>query len=288
MAQNFISVRELTLNDIPATMDLVLNEGWNQTESDWKFLIECRQNVCLGAEINGVLAGTSTAISYSERISWIGMVLVNRSHRGRGVASVLLQNLLDRLHLFKSIKLDATPAGHNIYKKLGFEDEYHIIRMINYSLKEIPCDFTDIIQMKPITGNDVSYIIKFDQEIFGADRSQLIESLIYRSQGKGKVIKRNNQVSGFILGRQGNKFYQVGPVIATSDNDARLLIQEMLKDLAGYPVVTDILRDKTELKSWLTSTGFKEERQFTRMYLGKNNTNGVTSWYHLISGPEYG
>jgi hypothetical protein len=47
--------------DIVNAMNLSNAEGWNQTEEDWKLLVESPQNVCLLAECNQKIIGTTTA-----------------------------------------------------------------------------------------------------------------------------------------------------------------------------------------------------------------------------------
>jgi hypothetical protein len=45
-----ILVRSILLSDLPGAMRLSSQQGWNQTELDWKFIIEGERNVCLLAE----------------------------------------------------------------------------------------------------------------------------------------------------------------------------------------------------------------------------------------------
>src|SRR5689334_22520481 len=108
-----ITLRAMDLNDIPGAMRLSKVEGWNQTENDWKLLIENPDNVCLLAEVDGKIVGTTTAINYFNEEMWIGMVLVDREYRGQGISKSLLTDIFQRINFCKSIKLDATPAGQS-------------------------------------------------------------------------------------------------------------------------------------------------------------------------------
>src|SRR5436305_10546501 len=91
------TLRPMQLRDIEQGMQLSTDEGWNQTEKDWKLLIETPGNICLVAEIRNKIIGTTTAINYSNEIAWIGMVLVDRNYRGFGVSKSLLTNILEKL-----------------------------------------------------------------------------------------------------------------------------------------------------------------------------------------------
>lgn len=287
MVNNSIQIRELGSEHIPAAMDLVLSEGWNQTIKDWQLLINNPQNVCLAAEVDGKLVGTVTTINYNDEVAWIGMVLVNKEYRGQGISKTLLSAILKQLTSCKSIKLDATPAGQPVYKKIGFEDEYIISRMINPDFHQSLGIIGETVPQQ-IQKKDIPEIIKFDKQAFGADRSRLISALIHDFPKKCLVLKHGNEISGFALGRRGNKHHQIGPVMTKSYNDAKVLISYALKDLQEQSIVIDILEDKTQLAGWLCNIGFEKQRNFTRMFLGNNTSPGIISQQYFISGPEFG
>ena len=89
-----IAVRPMTLADVPLGMRLKDIAGWNQTEADWRMLLDA--GVGFVALVNGVPVGTVTVVTYagrtSTRFSWIGMLLVDPAYRRRGVGTTLLQN----------------------------------------------------------------------------------------------------------------------------------------------------------------------------------------------------
>ena len=280
-------IRHLQLADIHDAMNLVLAESWNQTEKDWEILIRESQNICLAAIIDNQLVGTATAINYANSVSWIGMVLVGKNYRGRGISKILLNELFDKPQTCKSIKLDATPAGQPVYKKLGFTDEYTISRMVNSSFASLPnINFENTIQQ--IRQEDISAVIEFDKQVFGADRKQLIQAFINDFPQKSWVQKEDNNIVGFALGRQGNRHHQIGPVSAISVFAAQQLISKALQSLKGESIVIDVLDDKPKLQAWLTSIGFVKQRYFTRMFRKNNPSPGKINSQFLIAGPEFG
>ena len=274
--------------DIKAGMKLSTAAGWNQTEKDWKRLLENPENICIVAEGDNQVIGTTTAINYSNQVAWIGMVLVDKEYRGRGVSKSLLETIFKNVESCQSIKLDATPAGQQVYKKFDFKDEYLIARMTNLTVQHLlPGDDNDILP-EPIQLKHIPEIIALDKIIFGADRTQLIQSLVKEYPGRAELMKRDNRITGFALGRNGNKYHQVGPVIASSEADAKILITNALKKLTDQPVVVDVPYDKEELLIWLSSIGFIKQRHFIRMYKEKNTRPGITGNQYLICGPEFG
>ena len=280
-------VRSMQPGDIVYAMKLSNAEGWNQTENDWKLLLEGAQNVCLVAEYNKKIIGTTTAMNYANQIAWIGMVLVAKESRGQGVSKLLLTNILKKLESFESIKLDATPAGQQVYKKFDFKDEYLITRLVTGSIKDLSFD-DDTRLVESIRLKDIEEIVALDEHVFGTNRGQLIESLIKRYPHKAWLLKRNNSIAGFALGRDGNKYHQVGPVFGSTINDVKMLIRKALKELINQPVIMDVLSEKEDLISWLNSIGFTMQRHFARMYKKENLFPGIINKQYLICGPEFG
>ena len=102
------------------------------------------------------------------------------------------------------------------------------------------------------------------------------------------MLKRNNHLTGFVLGRDGNKYNHIGPVMASSTADAKILISKVLTELNNQPAVVDIFNGKKDLLSWFYSIGFVSQRQFIRMYRGENKLPGFIKKQYLICGPEFG
>ena len=280
-------IRPMTGNDLAHALRLSNEEGWNQTEKDWKLLLENRDNICIVAELNNKVAGTATALNHSNKVAWIGMVLVDKTLRGHGAGKMLLSHIIDRLDHIQSIKLDATPAGQPLYRSLGFAEEHNIIRMTTASL--------DYSYFKNFPGEPVvadqkkfSSILKLDYSIFGADRRYLLERLFQNNPGKTFFIERDSKPEGYMFYRDGARFNYIGPVNALSSESARTLISIALKSLNNQPIALDILEDKKDLIEWLESVGFMKQRQFARMYLKSNPYPGIVNYQYLISGPEFG
>ena len=287
MIKSAFTIRPIQFDDIGGVMRLSLEQGWNQTEKDWKLLIEGPQNVCLLAECANKIVGTTTAINYSNDVAWIGMVLVDKEYRKQGLSKLLLDEIFNLLKSCKSIKLDATPEGQEVYKKFNFKEEYLITRLINTSMVNLSSEDDDHL-LEPIQVKDIIEISAFDKIVFGTNRIQLIESIINEYPNKAWLLNRNNYVSGIVLGREGIKYHQIGPVMASTFIGAKVLISKALKALENKPIVVDVLNDKEDLINWLHSIGFVSQRQFMRMYQNENPFPGVKEKQFLICGPEFG
>ena len=268
-------------------MKLKDTEGWNQLEKDWALLINYKESVNLVAVLDNRIIGTITAINYANTVAWIGMMLVDRDYRGRGISKLLLKEAIHKLKKCASIKLDATPAGRPVYQKLGFIDEHTLYRMTHPSVSKISLKDRSV-ETEQIRPGDIPEVAGFDKRVFGADRTELIKLLYENYPELAWLIRENNRVVGFCLGRRGKNFTQIGPVSASSLKHTKALIQSAGNQITGQAVVVDIPADKSETKLWLESSGFISLRPFERMYLSNNPHPGITESQYLICGPELG
>lgn len=279
-----IAIRELVEADIPDAMRLKNIAGWNQLESDWSIFLEGSPRHALAAVHNGRVIGTVTAMTYAERLAWIGMVLVDPEFRGQGIATRLVNTVLENLSPCPSIKLDATPTGSRVYAKHGFEPEYEICRMICMSAHAPGKPAAT----RRLTSRSVGNLAELDAEAFGVDRVELLKRLQILAPGSAQCCGSDvKSVDAFCLGRPGMNFHHLGPLVARDLEQAKQVMSGVLLDLAGKPVVVDVPKDRKEFLAWLRAVGFGMQRTFTRMYL-RENLPGTPSMCFATAGPEFG
>jgi predicted N-acetyltransferase YhbS len=284
---NDVAIRQMREADIEAAMRLKNAEGWNQTELDWYLFINHDPELCLVACFEDEVIGTVTGINYDNEVAWIGMMLVSRDFRGRGVGKMLLEAIIERLDGCHSIKLDATPAGQPVYQKLGFVEEFGLHRLI---VEELSSASEELLsgEIRLIEDGDIPEIVRLDKQAFGSDRTRLIQNLVKNLPGQSWMCVREDRTTGFILGRQGTRFNHLGPIVAESIEDAKSLISKVAKDLAAKPVVMDIPVSKVEWQNWLIEMGFTSHRSLSRMYFKNNQYAKQGDFQYAICGPELG
>jgi ribosomal protein S18 acetylase RimI-like enzyme len=268
-----LRIRLLFESDIPAAMRLKEAAGWNQTEADWRRLIELEPNGCFAAIENDQLVGTTTTTTYQGDLAWIGMVLVDPRHRRRGIATKLMETALAYLNgKVAVVKLDATAEGSAVYEKFGFKKESLSERWLG-SGKSRSIEREDTVI-------NLEELLALDRRAFGADRSRLIKALIDDST----LFRDEN---GYALARAGTKAAYIGPVVTTAAAQVENLLDRVLDQLSGTSVYIDFCTECGVSSSVLANRGFVKERDLIRMSYGSRSTK-TSPLVIAIAGPEIG
>jgi GNAT superfamily N-acetyltransferase len=281
-----ITFRQMKSADIPAGLSLCRAAGWNQLSRDWELFLQMSPEGCLVAiDPDGKVVGTVTTVQYQNHFSWIGMVLVDPSVRKQGIGMQLLKESLEILKGNETVKLDATPAGREIYLKLNFVDEYPLSRML---CEEVLVDRNLDSEARPAQDDDLSRILEFDRDAFGADRSAVLEWYMKESPQYTFVSEAGGEITGYCLGRAGHNFTHIGPIVALDIKQAIQVVTAALQHCLGDPVIIDSTHFTPAWRAWLTSRGFIEQRPFIRMFRGTNAWPGITARQFAVLGPEFG
>lgn len=290
----------LTLDDLPAALELSASAAWNQNEADWRTMLTTGRGWKLrapDAQGRERLAASTVVVPYSSGFAWISMVLVRPDFRRRGFASLLLRTAMDVLGRRGIMPiLDATPAGHPVYAKEGFADTWGFARY----RRDAPADpggpvdspsaATDGARPRPLQDRDWPAIGAIDAPAFGADRLALLRTLAARAPDAAWVLERGDRIEGFVLGRDGREATQLGPLLASDPDDARTLLDCALRRIPG-PVHVDLTDRHRTLLPWLESRGFRFQRPFMRMVYAPQAAPaapGDPAPIVLVAGPELG
>jgi predicted N-acetyltransferase YhbS len=280
---NGVSVREMTPDDIAAGLTLCRASNWNQTEQDWRFFLTAAPHGALVAQHDGRVIGTVATVPYGP-FTWISMVLVEPASRGKHVGTALLQRGLELAGADATARLDATPSGEAIYRKLGFAGEYRLARWFLDVTSPIPRRSG----ARPLAPADWPAIREMDQRAFGASRLDLLRRLADEAPEYARVISRGSILQGYLFGRHGHNREHVGPLVADRLDTAVALLESILAEQPGRRIYLDVPDDRQEWRDVLSQMGFAIERPLLRMHRGPLTTPGQPSSIYAIAGPEFG
>ena len=272
MSESKEVLRSLKVEDIPAAFWLSAQAGWNQTEEDWRTLLDLAPETCFGIEVGGELASTTTMICYGRRLGWIGMVLTKSDFKRRGFARKLLQhtlNVADQMGM-ETLKLDATDQGRPLYIQYGFRGEHPIERWFRSGGENG--------QLSSARRSSSSWR-EHDPKYFGADRLPLFERLVQRNS----LLVQNR---AYLFARPGRLCAYLGPCLGDNPEDARNLIYTCVQETVGN-WFWDLFPENHDAVAIARDLGFTPQRHLLRMGRGKELTQNIDATY-AIAGFELG
>ncbi|SRR6266496_3978774 len=269
-----VRLRRLGVQDVPSALELSTHAGWNQTDDDWRTLIDLASETCLAIEVDGELASTATLLCYGSRLAWVGMVLTKIKFRGQGLARRLLSETLalaDQMKI-ESVKLDATEQGRPLYEKVGFRCEQGVERW------ERPgTGSSGILNAQPHSLSAEHFAA--DQEAFGASRAELLDRLVKQN---GALLARRC----YVLTRPGRLTTYLGPCVSQDAGTARALVESCVSS-TGTAMSWDLLKENRNAEQIAKDLGFTPQRTLTRMVRGKD-LRGREDRVYALGGFEFG
>lgn len=281
-----LDIDRLTSDDIAGGLALSTAAGWNQTADDWNFFIEHGHSVgCRDA--SGRLVATAAALPYGSDLGWISMVLVAAEARHRGHATALLGDCIETLRAAgRTAVLDATPAGFEVYRRVGFVAGFTFERWQGNG-GATDADASDEATNGVVEGaaDDASTIAALDTAASGIERSALMSAFVARPSTRVWLTSKR---TGFAVARAGARATQIGPVVAATQSDAVALLEAALNAVRGR-VFVDVPEHVGAVAGVLADRAFTRQRPFTRMAQGAGaDVLAKHERVHALAGPEFG
>ena len=282
-----IHIRRMRSSDIPHGLRLCRAAGWNQIGRDWEILLRHGAEDCLVACREESVVGTTTITRYAGRFHWIGMVLVDPSERRQGIGTSLVNEALRNLEGAGTIRLDATPAGTEVYRRLGFVEESQLVRLAGTAGRvgngrPLPAG------VRCLPASDLARIAAWDEPCFGAPRPGLLEWWRAGAPSYAWIAADGAAIRGYCMGRHGHAYDQIGPVVARDVTTAQALVTAVWTRHPGGRFVLDVPLEHREWLAWLKQSGFTEQRPLVRMYRGANEFGGIRRCQFAMMALEVG
>jgi GNAT superfamily N-acetyltransferase len=288
--RDFAAESLLLAHELPDAEALVRDAGWNQTADDWRAFLALGSVYAIRNDTGRVIA-TAATLPYGGRFAWISMVLVAREHQRRGLATRLMRRCVEDLKAAGLVPvLDATPAGREVYRGLGFVDTWGFQRFARPSTnvaRGAAAAAPDGLTIRTITDDIWPDLCAFDTGVFGADRSALLARLRGRAPQIERFATRDGRIVGVILGRDGRVATQIGPLVAADEETALALLDHAVGVLGG-PIFIDVPDAKAATLAYLAAQGFEIQRPLTRMVLGQHTAFDDGRRTFAVAGPEFG
>jgi len=282
-----VSIRPLGVADLDAVQQLSFEAGWNQVEADWRIFLE-RGHLYGVDGPAGAVHATGATLPLGAEFGWISMIIVTAGARHRGLAAQLVLYGIEDLAAQGLVPgLDATPAGREVYARLGFRDTWPITRLVRPGTGRVQGAVGDIAPELRAAGlRDLDAVAALDHRAFGTERRAVIARLIERAPQLA-VVGWTPGSAGFLLGRFGHTATQLGPVVASEPAVALAMVDYAVARAPG-PFVLDLVDLRPGLRAALEGRGFTPQRTFRRMVYRRAEPFGDPNFAIAIAGPELG
>ncbi|TDO95292.1 GNAT family N-acetyltransferase [Marinomonas balearica] len=260
-----INYRPMTDEDLPIAYELSQVVKWPHRMEDWKMVMRLGNSFV--AEEDGTPIGTALCWSHGDKHSSLGMVIVSPEKQGRGIGRKLMNQVLNNIGDDKSVILFATPSGQPLYESFNFKATGKVHQ--HQAIVQQPSSSAPLESgsLRLTTLEDHKSIIALAEQACGIARSEMIADVM--SFGEGIALEENNQITGFALMRPFGRGYAIGPVIASTKENAKALIQYWVNAYEGQFVRIDIPAD-SNLSSWLTEIGLPQVDTVVEMVRGES------------------
>ena len=278
-----VLIRFFELSDIPFALEQTGREGWDATAGTFETLLAHDPGGCFIAMRDGEPAGMVTTTRYADS-AWIGNVIVPPRFRKESIGTKLMQHAVRYLEdqQVRCIRLEADPLGVNIYRRLGFQDEYESPRFRN----DQPL-FRETQHSAPLTDRDLPAVFELDRRLFGDDRSRLL-AFLFQQRMAAHRVPRAGRIAGYAFLQDSRHGYRLGPWIAESAEMARELLSIAGIGLPARPVIVAVPGVNRQGMQLLAAYGFRQTPSSLRMLRGANLARGLPDCVYGLAGGAVG
>ncbi|MFF4752329.1 GNAT family N-acetyltransferase [Streptomyces sp. NPDC002514] len=266
-----LPIRRLTPRDLSACADLSENRGWPREEHKWGFLLTAGRGYGIDDPDGGLIAAcVVTRYGPQDRpdLAAIGMVLVAERHARRGVGRRLMRHVVSTMET-TPLTLYATPYGRPLYEELGFKVTGRAEMVRGHFRPQGP---ESSVATRAATAEDLSSIVRLDEEVFGADRTPLITRLPAFAD-QLCVAEDNGRIIGYAAAWPNMDTQVVGPLVAHDTETAQALITA-LAARTDRPLRTDIDVRHEGLLAWARERGLASVSSNAVMVYGSTELPG--------------
>lgn len=280
--------RQLQKGDIEFAYEMNKTEQWNDRIEDLMRLLEYEPNGCFLAKLNGIPVGHVFSVSYG-KLGWIGLLIVRKAHRRMGIGRSLMMKA-NRYLLnqgVETIRLEAVPEISELYREIGFVNEYDSLRFKGTRI-QITSETSQSIAF--MNEEMIDEVAEFDATYFGAERKRVLRKLYQAYPQLSFVSHSKSKIFGYIMCRRAETGYVLGPWVCVPERKeiASHLLNACIKRLDREDsVCIGVPAPNQSAADILRRSGFFQYSKSIRMRFGKElveHVNGVFA----IGGPMKG
>ena len=278
-----IGLKKLNKSDLTTLINWASIEGWNPGRYDAEVFWNTDPNGFYGFYYDDKLIAGGAIISYNKEYGFMGLFIVHKDFRNKGIGKKLWHFrrdcLINRLNTNASIGMDGVLAMQPFYNKGGFNIAYRDER---YEFKSDTIPFSTNVDL--INKDDFEKIIEYDITYFGCQRTIFLKNWLQMPESKAIKYTENNKTLGYAVIRKAETGYKIGPLFANNKKIAEELFKSCLSIAPNDSVFLDIPTTNQNAVSLVKKYKGKYVFECARMYYGEipkidvNNIYGITTF----------
>lgn len=245
---------------LPGALRLSQEMAWPYRLEDWRLALQLGQGFVLLRA--GEVIGTAAWWAYGEAHASMGMIIVAKAEQGRGLGARLMDALLTAAGP-RTLVLNSTAEGLSLYERRGFVRVSDIHQHQGVPSRSHAAPLAGLV--RAMAPSDIETVARLDLQATGWARRPMLERLA--TVGCGDLLLRDGRPCGYAITRAFGRGHVIGPVVAGSPADARVLVEAALARLGPVFVRVDTSAT-SQLGEWLTTIGLPRVGDATTMVLG--------------------
>lgn len=258
-------------------------EGWNPGQHDATTMFNADPaGFWLGQLADKPVASLS-AVQWNDEFAFIGLYIVVPEERGKGYGWQLWKHVV-QAHPGKCLALDGVVAQQSNYAKSGFQLAHRSLRWAGHAGQ-----FTGkSSQAVPLHQLDLNELARLDSAVSPADRPQYLKAWLEQPDARCWGITQHGEVEGFALARPCLNGWKVGPLIAKTPEQARVLMYACCDGLASdTPIFVDTPEPNAAAQQLFREAGFTVSFEVARMYTRTVRQHRL-DWLYGVTSFELG
>ena len=277
-----INLKKLNKSDLNSLIKWASDEGWNPGKSDAEVFWNTDPDGFYGFFYNEKLIAAGAIISYNKEYGFMGLFIVHKEYRNKGIGRKLWHLrrdlLINRLQTNAPIGMDGVLAMQSFYSKGGFNIAFRDERY-EFNSKTIP--FSTHVSL--INKEDFENIIEYDTPHFGCQRSLFLKNWLQMPESRAVKYTENNSILGYAVIRKAETGYKIGPLFANNPKIAEELFKSCLSIAPNYSVFLDIPTTNQNAVSLVKKYKGKYVFECARMYYGEMPKTDITTIYGITT-----
>ncbi|MEN3793043.1 GNAT family N-acetyltransferase [Fulvimarina sp. MAC3] len=231
--------RDIGSVDISLLHALSISVGWPHRPKDWEFLLSVGEGI-VAVDGIGRVFGSAMWFPHGDDFATIGLVITTPRTQAQGNGRWLMDQVLARC-AGRDLALNSTRAAYILYHSLGFATEGQVHMHQGVMPPVTAARLVLKGEIEALTPDALADIAALDHAAFEADRMAHLKGLA--ETASIRVLRRGGAIVGYSMCRPFGRGHVIGPIVASSDNDAIHLAAVHLDGLGGQFVRVDTRSD---------------------------------------------